>query len=162
AGAGDLAEVGIFGFQGDRSPLRTFLFDTVPDNVDNFLQRLLQFHFIDQIRRIGALAANGFADAVGFDFAVVHAARGPVEITGGLAEMLLQEGFGLRPQIRAAVYAKRRHAFGGFRTHAKKAPDRQAGNKLRALMRLDNTYTVRLVLVRCNFGDELVIAYPRA
>ena len=85
-------------------------------------------------------------------------ARGAVEIIRIGAEMLLQKGEWSVAQVGAGDDAQLLHPPRRHRPHAVEALDRQRGDEGGAFVRRDDAEAVGLVLVRCQFGDELVVA----
>jgi hypothetical protein len=95
-----------------------------PDLGDDRLQRFAHRPERVQVLREGVLRPNRLADAAGMNRPFINAARDPVIVRTGLAEVLLKEGQGLRPKIEPCLDPEPMHFCGRRRSNAMKLGNR--------------------------------------
>lgn len=114
-----------------------------------------------EVGRERVLGADRFADAIGPDGAVVDAARNPVVIGTGFAEILLQEGEELIANVEAGPNSERVEFSGSCRSDAVKLSDRQLPDESRSHLRWDDVLPVRFAMIGGELRQELVIGNAR-
>ena len=90
---------------------------------------------------------------------VIDAAADAIEMRPCLAEMPLQEGFVLRPQIERGENPELVHLLGGRRPDAVEPLHRQRFDEARSHRGRDDELTVGLAMVGGELGEELVVGH---
>ena len=126
AASRDLPEVGEFDLERDCAAASTGALAVSPHFVDDLSKRITRGLVSEEIGGERVLGADGFSYPIGADGPLVDAARNPVIVRARFAEMLLQEGQGLRPEVEPGLDPKSLHFGSRRRPDAVKLPDRQA------------------------------------
>src|SRR5215218_9117680 len=94
-------EVGVLDLQRHRPPPDAGALAPAPDLVEDGLQLRLHVVELDQVPEERGFGPDRLTDAVRTNRAAVDAASDRVEVRASLAEVALQNGEGLRPQVGA-------------------------------------------------------------
>ena len=110
-----------------------------------------------QILQEGGLGPDGLADAVRTHRPLVHAARDPIIKASCLSEGRDEKRQITGAQIEPGVNAKAVHLSRGRWPDAVEFGHRQGFNETAAHLGRDHKQAVGLVLIGCQFGEELVV-----
>src|SRR5882757_2485860 len=103
------------------------------------------------------LGADRFSDSVSSNLAVVDAARYPVVMASGLAEIGLHEFDRLVAQVEAGVETECIHLCAGRWSDTVKLVDRQAFDECAPHLRCDDVLAIRLAVVGSELRQKFVI-----
>jgi hypothetical protein len=156
AASRDLTEVGELDLERDCAAASTGALAVSPHLVDNLSKRITRGFVGEEIGGKRVLGADGFPYPIGTDRPLIDAARNPVIVRARFAEMLLQEGQGLRPEVESSLDPKSLHLTSRRRPDAVKLSDRQGLDEFRPHLGSDDEEPIRLAVIRGQFGEELV------
>ena len=122
AASRDLLKVSEFDLERDCAAPKAGTLAVPPHLVDDLSKRITRGFVGEEIGGKRVLGSDGFSYPIGPDGPLVDAARNPVIVGARLAEMLFQEGQGLRPP---GLDPKSLHFGSRRRPDAVKLPDRQ-------------------------------------
>ena len=158
--SGNLLKVSELHLQGDSPPLDAGRLAMPPDLGDDRLKRFAHRHERMQVLRKGVLRPNRLANAVGAHQPFINAARDPIIVGAGLAEVPLKEGQGLRPQIEAVLDPESVHFGCRRRSNTMEFFDWQILDKGRPHFRGDDVEAIGLAMIGGELGQEFVVADP--